>query len=150
MKASSQHLKTGIARIRYDNPDGRFPGPPGWGLDRRADYHTSLKNKYSHETQSTVSEYGWIIWTRTGTSNDKMALKMTALYHECANHATEGETLQSTIHCCDVTNPPYLFSSELCTSTLHCKRLFVYTVCCRRGDQCFYVLRTRKSDVILT
>ena len=37
------------------------------------------------------------------------------------------------IHCCDVTNPPYLFSGELCTSSLHCKRLFVYTVCCRRA-----------------
>ena len=70
--------------------------------------------------------------------------------HGCANHATEGETLQSPIHCCDVTNPPYLFSGQLCTSTLHCKRLFVYTVCCRCGGQCFSVLRTRKSDVILT
>ena len=52
------------------------------------------------------------------------------LSHGCANHVTEGETLQSSIHCCDVTNPPYLFSGELCTSSLHCKCLFVYTVCC--------------------
>ena len=52
-----------------------------------------------------------------------------ALSHGCANHATEGEALQSPIHCCDVTNPPYLFSGEMCTSTLHCKRLLVYTVC---------------------
>ena len=35
-----------------------------------------------------------------------------ALSHGCANHATEGETLQSPIHCCDVTNPPSLFSGE--------------------------------------
>ena len=54
------------------------------------------------------------------------------LYHGCENHATEGETLQSPIHCCDVTKPPYLFSGELCTSSLHCKCLFVYTVCSRR------------------
>ena len=54
------------------------------------------------------------------------------IHHGCANHATEGETLQSPIHCCDVTKPPYLFSGELWTSSLHYKRLFVYTVCCRR------------------
>ena len=60
-----------------------------------------------------------------------------------------GETLQSPVHCCDVTKPPYLFCGELCTSPLHSKSLFVYTVCCRRGGQCFAVLRTRKSDVIL-
>ena len=61
-----------------------------------------------------------------------------------------GETLQSPIHCCDVTKPPYLYTGELCTSPLHSKRLFVYTVCCRRGCQFFSVLRTRKSDVMLT
>ena len=55
------------------------------------------------------------------------------LSHRCANHATEGETLQSPFHFCDVTKPPYLFSGELCTSSSHCKRLFVYTVCCRRA-----------------
>ena len=38
----------------------------------------------------------------------------------------------------------------LCTSPLHCKLLFVYTVCCWRTGQCFSVLRTRNSDVILT
>ena len=65
------------------------------------------------------------------------------LSHGCANHATEGETLRPPFHCCDVTNPPYLFNGELCTSTLHCKRLFVDTVCCRRVGQCFSVLRTR-------
>ena len=43
-----------------------------------------------------------------------------------------GETPQSPMHYCDVTNPPYLFSGELCTSSLHCKRLFVYTVSCLR------------------
>ena len=55
------------------------------------------------------------------------------LIHGCANHATEGETLQSPIHCCDVTKPPYLFSGDLCTSSLHCKSLFMFTVCCRRA-----------------
>ena len=55
------------------------------------------------------------------------------LNHGFANHATEEETLQSPIHCCDVTKPPYLFSGEVCTSSLHCKRFFVYTVCCRRA-----------------
>ena len=49
-----------------------------------------------------------------------------------------------------VTNSPYLFSGELCTSTLHCKRLLVYTVYRRPGGQCSSVLRTRHSDVILT
>ena len=29
-----------------------------------------------------------------------------SLGHGCANHATEGETLHSPIHCCDVTNLP--------------------------------------------
>ena len=72
------------------------------------------------------------------------------LEHGCANHDTEGKRLKYPIHCCDVTNPPYLLSGELCTSPLHCKLLFVYTVCCRRTGQCFSVLRTRKSDVILT
>ena len=61
-----------------------------------------------------------------------------------------GETLRSPIHCCDVMKPPYLFSGELCTLPLHSKHLFVYTVCCRCSGQCFAVLRTRKSDVILT
>ena len=72
------------------------------------------------------------------------------LVHGCANHDTEGKRFKSPIHCFDVTKPPYLFSGELCTSPLHCKLLFVYTVCCRRTGQCFSVLRKRKSDVILT
>ena len=49
----------------------------------------------------------------------------------CANHDTEGKRFKSPIYCCDVTKTPYLFSGELCTSPLHCKLLFVYTVCCR-------------------
>ena len=68
----------------------------------------------------------------------------------CANHATEGKRFSLPIHCCEVTKSPYLFSGELCTSPLHSKRLFVYTVCCRRGGQCFSVLGTCKSEVILT
>ena len=49
---------------------------------------------------------------------------------------------------CDLTKPPYLPSGELCTSPLHSNRLYVYTVCCRRGGQCFSVLRTRHTDVL--
>ena len=56
--------------------------------------------------------------------------------------------LLSPIHCCDVTKPPYLLSGELCTSPLHSNRLCVYTICCRRGGQCFSVLRTRHIDVV--
>ena len=72
------------------------------------------------------------------------------LGHGCANHGTQGKRSSPPIHCCDVTKPPYLFSGELCTSPLYSNRLFVYTACYRRGGQCFSVLRTRKSDVILT
>ena len=56
--------------------------------------------------------------------------------------------LLSPIHCCDVTKPPYLLSDELCTSPLHSNRLYVFTVCCRRGGQCFSVLRERHTDVV--
>ena len=56
--------------------------------------------------------------------------------------------LLSPIHCCDVTKPPYLLSGELCTSPLHSNRLYLHTVCCRRGGQCFSVLRTRLTDVV--
>ena len=78
------------------------------------------------------------------------SLNFICLKHGCANHDTEGKRFKSPIHCCDVTKSPDLFSGELCTSPLHCKLLFVYTVCCRITGQCFSVLRTRKSDVILT
>ena len=61
-----------------------------------------------------------------------------------------GKRFNPSTHCCDVTKPPYLLSGELCTSPFHSKRLFVYTVCCRRSGQCFSVLGTRKSDVRLT
>ena len=72
-----------------------------------------------------------------------------SLEHGYANHDTEGKHFNSPIHCCDAMKPPYLFSDELCTSPLHCELLFVYIVCCRRTGQCFSVLRTRNSDVIL-
>ena len=55
--------------------------------------------------------------------------------------------LLSPIHCCDVTKP-YLLSGELCTSPLHSNCLHVYIVCCRRGGQCFPVVRTRHTDVV--
>ena len=42
------------------------------------------------------------------------------LSHGCANHDTEGKRFKSPIYCCDVMKPPYLISSELCTSPLHC------------------------------
>ena len=69
--------------------------------------------------------------------------------HGCANHDTEGKRFNSPIHCCDATKPPYLFTGELCISPLHCQLLFVYLLCCRHTGQCFSVLRTRNSDVIL-
>ena len=72
------------------------------------------------------------------------------LVHGCANDDTEGKRFKSPFHCCDVSNPPYLLSGELCTTPLQCKLLFVYTVCCRHNGQCFSVLRTRKPDVIVT
>ena len=56
--------------------------------------------------------------------------------------------LLSPIHSCDVTKPPYLLSGELCTSPLHSNRLYVYTVCYRRGGQYFSVLRTRHTDLV--
>ena len=68
--------------------------------------------------------------------------------HGCANHDTVGKRFKFPIHCCDVMLPPYLFSGELCTSPLHCKILFVYTVFCRRTGQCFSVLRTRHTGVV--
>ena len=77
-------------------------------------------------------------------------IELYRLSHGCVNHDSEGKRFKSPIHCCDVTKPPYLFSGELSTSTLHCELLFVYIVCCRGTGQCFYVLRRRKPDVILT
>ena len=59
-----------------------------------------------------------------------------------------GEMLLAPVHCCDVTKPLYLLSGELCTSPLHSNRLYVYTVCCRRGGQCFSLLRTLHTDVV--
>ena len=58
------------------------------------------------------------------------------------------EMLLSPIHCCDVTKPTYLLSGELCTSSLHSNRFYMYTVCCWRGGQCFSVLITRHTDVV--
>ena len=51
-------LYSGIARLWYGNPDRRFPGPPGWGLDRRADYPTA--NKTNRPTV-TINSLG--IWS---------------------------------------------------------------------------------------
>ena len=72
------------------------------------------------------------------------------LNHGCANHDTEGKCFNSPIHCCDATKPPYLFTGKLCTSPLHCELLFLYIVCCRCTSQCFSVLRTRNSGIILS
>ena len=76
------------------------------------------------------------------------AIILIILYHGCANHDTGGKGFKSPIHCYDVTKPTYFFSGELCTSPLHCKLLFAYTVCCQRTGQCFSVFRTRHSDVV--
>ena len=98
----------------------------------------------------------FVRYSTQAEQNQAQQVKCTALvgynrlHHKCANHDTEGKRFKSPIHCCDVTKPPYLFSGELCTCPLHCTLLFVYTVCCRHTGQCFSVLITRKSDVILT
>ena len=102
----------------------------------------------SYEVEVAVDRQGGGDFTLH--SDLKMLSAYQALEHGCANHDTEGERFKSPIHCCDVTKPPYLFSGELFTSPLHSELLFVYIVCCRRIGQCFSVLRTRKSDVILT
>ena len=67
------------------------------------------------------------------------------LEHGCANHDTEGE--------CFKFPHPLLWRNE--ASLLDQWRtmyfplaLFVYTVSCRRTEQCFSVLRTHKSDVV--
>ena len=70
------------------------------------------------------------------------------LYSTGAQITLLREMLLSPINCCDVTKPPCLLSGELCTSPLHSNRLYVYTVCCRRGGQYFSVLRTRHTDVV--
>ena len=75
-------------------------------------------------------------------------MRLNRLEPGCANYATEGKCFLSPIHCCDVTKPPYLLSGELCTSPLHSNHLYVYTVCCRRGGQCFSVFRTRYTEVV--
>ena len=59
-----------------------------------------------------------------------------------------GEMLLSPIHSCDVTKPRYFLSGEPCSSPFHSNRFYVYTVCSRRGGQCFSVLRTRHTDVV--
>ena len=68
-----------------------------------------------------------------------------ALEHGCANHDTEGKRLKFP--------HPLLWCNE--ASILDQWRtmyfpltLFAYTMCCRRTEQCFSVLRTHKSDVV--
>ena len=118
-----------------------------WGLVRDAVYVppplknlNDLRNRITAAVNSVTQDIRHQVWDEFNYRLD----------HGCANHDTEGKRFKSPIHCCDVTKPPYLFSGELGTSPLHCKLLFVYTVCCRRTGQWFSVLRTRKSDVILT
>ena len=67
------------------------------------------------------------------------------LHHGCANHDTEGKPFKFP--------HPLLWRNE--ASLLDQWRtkyfplaLFAYTVCCRRTEQCFSVLRTPKSDVV--
>ena len=67
------------------------------------------------------------------------------LIHGCANHDTEGKRFKFP--------HPLVWRNE--SSPLDQWRtmyfplaLFVYTVCCRRTEQCFSVLRTHKSEVV--
>ena len=73
-----------------------------------------------------------------------------ALDHGFANHDTEGKLIKSPMHCCDVTKPPYLFSSELCTSP--CTVNFCLCTPCAVGAPVSASLCSEyvKSDVILT
>ena len=67
------------------------------------------------------------------------------IVHGCANHDTEGKRFKFP--------HPLLWRNE--ATLLHQRRtmyfplaLFAYTVCCRRIEQCFSVLRTHKSDAV--
>ena len=67
------------------------------------------------------------------------------IVHGCANHDIEGKRFKFP--------HPLLWRNE--ASLLYQWRtnylplaLFAYTVCCRRTEQCFSVLRTHKSDVV--
>ena len=113
--ATEQTLK-GLKNPRGTNEEVRRVNLANWALRTSLKFTTRVKHQF-HQ----------------GFNLKIVILAMFVLDHGCANHGTVWETLQSPIHCYDVTNPPYLFSGELCTSPLHCKRLFVYTVCCRRA-----------------
>ena len=54
VEANSQRLITGIVWLRYGNPDRKFPGPPGWGLDHMADYPTSHKQMQSRNSINSL------------------------------------------------------------------------------------------------
>ena len=84
----------------------------------------------------------------SGTSTKWVSTRPTAIRPRVRKSRYWGEMLPSPNHCCDVTKPPYLLSGELCTSPLHSNRLYVYTICCQRGGQCFSVLRTGHTDVV--
>ena len=73
VKASSQRLKTGIARLRCGNPDRRFSGPPSWGLDRRADYPTSHKTNTITKLNEQLQNLNGLFGPRPGTSTGIMA-----------------------------------------------------------------------------
>ena len=83
-----------------------------------------------------------LVWAR-GWGEHCFVLFREAIYERAYtsnSHYTTGAqiTLQFPIHCCDVTKLPYL-------SVANSKRLFLYTVCCRRGCQCFSVISTRNQ-----
>ena len=117
----------------------------GWNNVKWGNGRTPKKSKKSRYYPPQLSP-----WRHRDLNSRPQWGQTNGLTHRCANHDTEGKRFKSLIHCCDVTKPPYLFSGEIYTSPLHCKLLFVYTLFCRRTGQCFSVLRTRTSDVILT
>ena len=112
---------------------------------RRQVFHSKLRNQGCTFTRDLICAVASRCFPHPTLS---LAFEKTLKYG-CANYDTEGKRFNSPIHCCDATKPPYLFTGELCTSPLHCEFLFVYIVCYRCTGQCFSVLRTRNSDVIL-
>ena len=89
------------------------------------------------------------MWVREMIRERKDVGEYHTLYHGCANHATEGKCFcppstvvtQRSLSTCSVAN----YVLHPCT-LIACT--YVYTVCCRRGGQCFSVLRTRHADVV--
>ena len=71
------------------------------------------------------------------------------LNHGCANHATEEKCFCPPSTAVTPRSLPTCSVTNYVLHPLHSNRLYVYTVCCRRGGQYFSVLRTRHTDVVV-